>query len=95
MHTYLGICTACLVVLAAAMALLATCGTAQQTTVTIQTGRTLTANDGSSVVYNSTFDTSITTQYIDSWNNMNGITVRKNTPVKGTQVTLVCTARYQ
>ncbi|KXZ43751.1 hypothetical protein GPECTOR_81g201 [Gonium pectorale] len=45
-----------------------------QTVMTFQAGRTLINTTGAPVYYNATYETSITTQYIDTWNNMNGIT---------------------
>jgi hypothetical protein len=36
----------------------------------VKTGLTLSKLDGSSAVYNSTMDAGISTQYIDTWNNM-------------------------
>ncbi|GIL52654.1 hypothetical protein Vafri_8455 [Volvox africanus] len=45
-----------------------------QKIVTLQAGQTLTSNEGLPIYYNYTFETSITTQYLDSWNNQNGIT---------------------
>ncbi|KAG2453896.1 hypothetical protein HYH02_002102 [Chlamydomonas schloesseri] len=61
--------------LCAAAVLLAPRG-ATADTVTLQAGKTLpdwTAG-GAPAYYNHTYETSITTQYIDTWNNQNGIT---------------------
>ncbi|KAG2434080.1 hypothetical protein HXX76_007808 [Chlamydomonas incerta] len=61
---------------ALACAVLITPRGATADTVTLQAGKTLpdwTAG-GAPTYYNHTFETSITTQYIDTWNNQNGIT---------------------
>ncbi|PNH06141.1 hypothetical protein TSOC_007529, partial [Tetrabaena socialis] len=60
---------------ATAAVLLGLACTAAAATVTLQTGRSLPPiSGGMPVLYNATRDTAITTQYIDAWNNMNGIT---------------------
>ncbi|PNH02882.1 hypothetical protein TSOC_011105 [Tetrabaena socialis] len=60
---------------ATAVVLLGLACTAAAAAVTLQTGRSLIpVGGGSPVLYNATRDTAITTQYIDAWNNMNGIT---------------------
>jgi hypothetical protein len=40
--------------------------------IVFQYGRVLTTLQGTSRVYDATYETSITTQYIDTWNNNNG-----------------------
>ncbi|PNH08902.1 hypothetical protein TSOC_004508 [Tetrabaena socialis] len=57
-----------------AAAVLLGCCNATVNTVTFITGRTMTPLGGNASVYNSTLDTSITTQYNDTWNYNNGVT---------------------
>jgi hypothetical protein len=59
--------------LALAALALAARGAAEDGVVVFQQGRVLTsASDHSSFTYDDVFETSISTQYIDNWNNYNG-----------------------
>ena len=73
-------CNSLCLALSVTLALLGSFAEAQSSSVTFQSGRTLVANTGTRTYYNSSYETSITTQYIDTWNNQNGMTVRPYTP---------------